>query len=255
VVLLRQISETELELSKVRAEISEHRGKKSSLESSPASPSQSRFGKETDYNVQAISSIKNNLNVLRLKEQELLAKYPPHNHLVVSIKKEIEKAEQLLAHEEETYHKKEVRTIDHTLQALQQKERTQRGALSRYQAEIQRINGIESQLKELERQSRINEDNYQLYSKKAEEGKLSDAMDNRRMANISIIQPAMTPLKPVKPNVALNVMISIILGAFAAVGVAFSSESFNRNFKTKEDVQRYLGLPVLAALGEMKHQD
>jgi uncharacterized protein involved in exopolysaccharide biosynthesis len=111
---------------------------------------------------------------------------------------------------------------------------------------------VELRLKELDRQVTLNEANYQLYVKNMEEARISNAMDSQKLANISIVEPASPPIQPVKPKKVLNIILSIILGGVAAVGVAFSSEYLSHSFNNSEDVKKHLDLPVLASIQEMK---
>ena len=103
-------------------------------------------------------------------------------------------------------------------------------------------------LNELERQAKLNEDSYQLYVKRMEEGRISNAMDNQKIANISVIEPALPPIKSVKPKTMLNSILSIILGGFAGVGTAFFIEYLSHTFSTREDVEKHLGLPVVGSI-------
>ena len=114
------------------------------------------------------------------------------------------------------------------------------------------MNSVELKLKALERQVELNEENYQLYIKNMEEARISDAMDNQKIANISVIEPAQPPIKPINLNKLLNILLSIILGGFAALGVAFSSEYLSHSFNNSSDVKRNLGLKVMASIPEMK---
>ncbi len=252
-VLLKQISDLELALSRTRAEINENRGKRETMEDGVSAPSPAeKFGKETDFNINAIGNIRNKIADLKLREQDLRSKYPDDNRLVVTVRKEIEEAERLLAADEKTYHDKEVKTIGHNMAALGQKEKSQAKDLAMYQAELYRVNSLEERLNNLERQARIDEENYQLYVRKAEEGRISDAMDARKIANISVIQPALVPITLIKPNVKLNILLSIVLGGCMGLGLAYSLDSLSHSFKTGEDVKKYLELPVLASLPRLK---
>ena len=107
-------------------------------------------------------------------------------------------------------------------------------------------------LGELERQVKINEDNYQLYLKKMEEARISNAMDSQKLANISVVDPALPPLKPVKPKILLNIILSILLGGFASIGLAFSLEYFSHTFNKPEEVEQQASLKVLAAIPSIK---
>ena len=252
-LLLRQISDLEVELARTRGEISENEGKMEALKAS-SSPifTELKLGTETELNPQAISVIRSRLTDLKLKEEALLAKYTEQSVMVTNVRKEIATAQDLLSKEEKTYHDKAVNSITHTLNALRGKEASQKQHLAEYQQALNRINAIELRLKELEREVKLNEENYQLYIKNMEEARISDAMDNQKIANISVIEPAQPPIRPVKPKKKLNILLSLILGGFAALGVAFSSEYLSHTFNNSGDVKRQLGLKVMASIPDIK---
>ena len=81
--LLKQIADVEVDLAKTRADLSENRGRKEALETSQGSrTAEPRLGKETDANnPYALSAIRTRLTELRLKEAELLNRYPGNQHL------------------------------------------------------------------------------------------------------------------------------------------------------------------------------
>ena len=61
----------------------------------------------------------------------------------------------------------------------------------------------------------------------------------RRSASISVVEPALPPLEPFKPKVLLNIILSLLLGAFASIGLAFALEYFSHTFNRPEDVEQY----------------
>ena len=54
---------------------------------------------------------------------------------MTNVRNEIEQAQQLLAKDERTYHDKEVRSLDYTMQASQQKETTLKETLATFSKE------------------------------------------------------------------------------------------------------------------------
>jgi capsular polysaccharide biosynthesis protein len=78
-----------------------------------------------------------------------------------------------------------------------------------------------------------------------EEALISDNLNRQKMANISVIQAASVPQKPIKPKKALNVALGVILGVVSGLGLAFFSEYTNQGLSTPESAERHLGLPVL----------
>jgi uncharacterized protein involved in exopolysaccharide biosynthesis len=134
------------------------------------------------------------------------------------------------------------------LAALKAKRINQESQIATYQKELKTLDSSEMELKELERRAAIDEANYQLYLNKFEEAKISESMDKQMIANVGVIEPAVPIMKPVKPKKRLNVMIGGFLGLCTGIGIAFLIEFINPVFRTREDVEQFLGLPVIATL-------
>ncbi|MBC2397107.1 YveK family protein [Clostridium tetanomorphum] len=66
--------------------------------------------------------------------------------------------------------------------------------------------------------------------------------------NITIMDNAKVPEKPVKPKKALNVAIAFFIGLMVSVGLAFVLEYMDSTIKTEDDVERYLGLPIVGII-------
>ena len=138
------------------------------------------------------------------------------------------------------------------LKALKAREKNQKAQIATYGDQLKTLGGFEKQMNELERQVGINEANYKLYLTKFEEAKISENMDKQKIANVRVIEPAVPIMRPVKPKKRLNVMIGGFLGLFAGIGLAFLIEFIHPVFRTREDVDQFLGLPVLATLPKEK---
>lgn len=66
--------------------------------------------------------------------------------------------------------------------------------------------------------------------------------------NIQVLEEAVFPEKPVSPNKKMNIAIGLILGLMLGVGLAFLIEFLDNSFKTKEQLERELALPVLGTV-------
>jgi len=73
-------------------------------------------------------------------------------------------------------------------------------------------------------------------------------VESGSVSNIRVAEPAVVPVAPVKPKKKLNLLLSIIFGLMTGVGIAFLWEYVDRSLRTEEDVQRYLGVPVLSVV-------
>lgn len=66
--------------------------------------------------------------------------------------------------------------------------------------------------------------------------------------NVSTLDVAVTPANPVSPNERLNIAIGFVLGVMIGVFIVFLREYLDNTIKTKEDVERHLGLPVIGSV-------
>jgi len=69
-----------------------------------------------------------------------------------------------------------------------------------------------------------------------------------KLDNVNIVDQAVPPQSPDKPNKRMNVMIAIVVGLMVAVGLVFLREFLDQTVKSSEDVNRYLELSVLGVI-------
>lgn len=74
----------------------------------------------------------------------------------------------------------------------------------------------------------------------------------KKVDSVSIVDPAVTPAKPVKPNKQLNVLIAFVVGLMTSVGLVFLLEYMDNTVKTSEDIEKLLGIPVLGVIPNYK---
>ncbi|VAW47661.1 Chain length determinant exopolysaccharide biosynthesis protein EpsF [hydrothermal vent metagenome] len=73
-----------------------------------------------------------------------------------------------------------------------------------------------------------------------------------RESDVSVLNPAVAPINPSKPNLMVNVILSIFLGSILAVVVALLAELLDRRVRTKDDIVQGVGLPVLGEVVQSK---
>ncbi len=66
--------------------------------------------------------------------------------------------------------------------------------------------------------------------------------------NIEILDVATTPENPSGPNRLLYVVIGVLLGGIVGVGIVFMIELFDKTLKSPLDIERKLGLRLLAII-------
>jgi len=65
---------------------------------------------------------------------------------------------------------------------------------------------------------------------------------------VDLVEAAEVVQRPVSPNIYLNLILSVVLGLGAGVGLAFFIEYMDTSVKTIGDVERRLGLPVIGVI-------
>jgi len=97
----------------------------------------------------------------------------------------------------------------------------------------------------LTRLATVNADIYTFLLQKHEEARIAKAST---ISNISVIDPAITPDRPIKPNKKKNLLIGIIMGLMLGVGMAFFREYLDDTISDTETAKKVLGLPALSVI-------
>jgi capsular exopolysaccharide synthesis family protein len=90
--------------------------------------------------------------------------------------------------------------------------------------------------------------NKQLYEGLLTRMKEATVSAGLKASNVRIVDSAQVPKAPVKPRVALNLALGIVLGAAFGVGLAFLQEYLDKTLKTPDEVEGLLRLPSLGLL-------
>lgn len=66
--------------------------------------------------------------------------------------------------------------------------------------------------------------------------------------SVEVIDKAITPKNPIKPNKVMNVAIAAVLGFMIGLFVVFLIEYLDNKIKTPQDIEKYLDLPILGVI-------
>ncbi len=211
------------------------------------------------YSVERLNTL---LVELRNRRIQLLAKFQPTDRVVKEVDDQIketttayEKAVKSTAVEEAS----DINPLRQSLEAeLSKAKIDQAGRLAlrknlleqagQYQARLTKLEGATTVHDELARQIKQSEENYQLYARKQEESRIEDALDEKKITNVTVAEDPIVPLTPNRTNRLLVLVLGLSSGLLLAFGGAFISELLRETFLTPRELQAFTGLPILATI-------
>ncbi len=142
----------------------------------------------------------------------------------------------------------ELVVIDHQLAAGEAEEKRLKQTLADYQAKVDAVPTRESELVELTRDYATLQETYSSLLTKREESKLAANLERRQIGEqFKILDPASLPEKASNQVQRYGfVLAGPLAGLLLGIGLIAFREYRDTTFKTEEDVQRVLNLPVLA---------
>jgi uncharacterized protein involved in exopolysaccharide biosynthesis/Mrp family chromosome partitioning ATPase len=126
--------------------------------------------------------------------------------------------------------------------------------VNRRTTDLQKLNEQEFELAQLERDVNLLEIKYAMHVQKLEEARVNDALNREKIMNVKVAQPASLVHKPTSPKAKQFLIGAFVLAAGASLGAAFLAEILDQKLRTTDQVERHLGLPVLASFPHRRHR-
>jgi len=224
-------------------------------------PSRSVTLKRWADNPQLLERLKSQLLELQLKRNELLTRYEPSYRLVQEVDQQIEATRQSIAAEALAPVRDETSDKDPNYEwariELEKTEVEAEAVRARQAAALAQVVGLRTTAQQrqsdsvaehsLIRNARAAEEDYLLYRRKREEARISAALDEHQILNVTIVEAPAIPALPVRP---LLFWFAVALGTatVAGIGSAFAAEYFDPTIRTPDEARAALEMPVLAWL-------
>jgi len=92
------------------------------------------------------------------------------------------------------------------------------------------------------------ESNKQLYDGLLQKLKEASITAGLRSSNIRVVDPALAPASPSRPQKTRNILLAVLMGLVGGVGLALFREYLDNTVKSPDDVESLTGLPSLAVV-------
>ena len=179
------------------------------------------------------------------KLQELSRRYGPKHPKIIAAQSELRSATQILRDQIDVV----IESIQKNYQLAKANEASLNKTYQTHKDEIQIISRKEFKLRELQLDVDTNRSLYNNFVSKLKE---TSASENLETTNARVIDQAIVPAHPIKPNKKRIALLSAFLAFFSAIGLAILKEAFNSTIKSTEQAEELLHLPVLGTIPLVK---
>ncbi|HVZ71752.1 MAG TPA: polysaccharide biosynthesis tyrosine autokinase [Polyangia bacterium] len=204
---------------------------------------------------EAISKLRENFLQYSKDYADLSSKYGPEHPRMKSLQGQIEEMRKAYRKElDET-----LTTFEKSYQEIVDNEKSLHAMMEQQKTEAIDLSKIEVEYRPLMRAASQNDKMYSLIATRQKEIDITGPM---RTNNVRVLERAVVPGAPVRPKPVQNLMVGLMLGLATGIALAFAIEALDNTLKTQQDVEQFLGVPVLglvpvigaAAAGDQQQQ-
>lgn len=140
-------------------------------------------------------------------------------------------------------------TVSNNAKILQQREAEIRVALDAQKKKVLELNRTRDQLAVLNREVESAQHAYETAQQRFTQTNLEG---QSKQSDITLLNPAVPPIKPSSPKIPLVAAISIFAGIFLGITFALIAEALDRRIRTEDDIESILHAPILGVMPKVK---
>ena len=138
------------------------------------------------------------------------------------------------------------------LAGLKAQQQGQREQDLRLLEDLGRLDKLGEQSRRLNREIGLAEQNFQLYARRLEEARISDALDSAEISNVSVIGRPTASISPVRPRAKLLFFGALAAGLLGSFGFFVLRDALRPTVHSRDKAADILGAPVLVRLTEVR---
>ncbi|MGH9431327.1 MAG: GumC family protein [Terriglobia bacterium] len=264
---LQKVTDFQASLEQTRAQVAATRQRIASLQKELGStPGRLTTTDRTADNGQLLEQMKSTLLTLEIQRQKLLANFSENYRPVQDVEAQIALTKAAIQSAEKSPVREQDTDQNPTYQWITEELAKSKTDLASGEAQLQTLSQIVRKYQDqaisfnqkgllendLLRTTKAEETNYLLYLNKGEEARIADALDKQRIVNVAIAEAATLPELPIHSPL-VYIVVGFLLAAMVSMGLAFALDYLDPSFRTPNEVEDYLDVPVFAAIPKDGH--
>lgn len=257
--LLKQLSEIETEIHDTNAEISRLEKQREVIRTERNSYPELLQKERVSAQNPSILSLKERITSLKLERAKVLNRYQPESEVIQKVDREIAELEMILSKEDATVVATVTSEANPVLKELsrqlsehdfkvagiiKQRDRLVESA-AQINTQLERMNVGSDAYERADREYHLAEQFYMLYVKKLQDAQLSEELNQRRLANVSIISQPEMPMEPVYPPKLFVMGVALPVGLILGVVFGALRESMEDRITSQRDLESIANLEFL----------
>jgi uncharacterized protein involved in exopolysaccharide biosynthesis len=200
-------------------------------------------GREPDP---SIKKLRNDLLIAEVELHERLQRYTEEDRQVREQKEQIAFLQRELLRAERA-------TENAFRTSLTSQQRVLRKQIAETSAALNALREGKPKLAQLSREVAMRQDAFQFYGKRLEETRIAAQLEQAELSNLAVIEQPRASQENGSQQRNRTVFLSGLAGLGIGLIFVFGFEFFRNTFYTPQDVEAYLGLPVIAAIPELQN--
>ena len=203
-----------------------------------------------------VNSAQSNLPALQKRLQELQLQYTDSYPEIIRLKDEIRGVEEQKKSAKPTIVRPsdspEYDRLNSELRAMRQAEANLQANIARNRSMLMTIPAAKAKLDDLEREKQSQKSLYESMLNRQGQSEVSKQMTVQDKSTVfRVVDSAILPIKPISPNRLKLIVLGIVAGIGAGLGVVLLKDQMNDSVKSV-DMAKQFGLPILAIIPRME---
>lgn len=237
-VLMSQLTTYKTAYDKAVNDLQKIEETKRQLDLAESTPLSSKTSFWLDEATPAYKALNDRLIQLLMDRDSLLITYTESYPQVVEIRKRIHETVQNMQAQ-----------VSAQLRSLRESIRFLKNRMAETDGQIESLPEKGLELTRLERNAKVDMEVYSLLEKSYQESLIKEA---EKVEDVQIVRPALEPTTPTNPpKTQATAGIGTLLGLILGIVFAFLIETFDTSIGTIEEVESYLGVPVLGVIPQV----